>query len=63
MSWAALDRTKHSRKPDEVRRMVERASPGPRLELFGRELTDGWTVWGNEADSARDGADVSDVAL
>lgn len=52
MSWAALDRTKHSRKPDEVRRMVERASPGPRLELFGRGLTDGWTVWGNEADRA-----------
>lgn len=38
----------HSRKPDIVRYWIEQASPGPYLELFGRELVDGWTVFGNE---------------
>src|SRR5262249_10579791 len=47
-NWACFDRTEHSAKPAEVRRMVERASPGPRLELFAREAAEGWTVWGNE---------------
>jgi N6-adenosine-specific RNA methylase IME4 len=48
MSWGEFDRTRHSAKPAPVRGMVERASPGPRLELFGREVVDGWTVWGNQ---------------
>lgn len=47
-SWAALDRRKHSAKPDEIRRMIERASPGPRIELFARRLSPGWVSWGNE---------------
>lgn len=47
-SWAALDRRKHSAKPDEIRRMIEKASPGPRLELFARRLSPGWVSWGNE---------------
>lgn len=48
MSWARLDRTKHSEKPEAVRRMIELVSPAPRLELFGRRVAGGWTVWGNE---------------
>lgn len=48
MSWAALDRTKHSAKPDEIRKMIERASPGPRIELFARRVAPGWVSWGNE---------------
>lgn len=48
MSWGQFDRTRHSAKPHEVRKLVELASPGPRLELFGRGVPDGWTVWGNE---------------
>lgn len=48
MSWAALDRGQHSVKPAEVRSYIERASPPPYLELFGRQAADGWTVWGNE---------------
>jgi N6-adenosine-specific RNA methylase IME4 len=48
MSWAALDRTSHSSKPPEIRGMVERASPGPYLELFGRKEVKGWHVWGNQ---------------
>jgi N6-adenosine-specific RNA methylase IME4 len=38
----------HSRKPDEVYRLIEEFCPGPRLELFAREHRDGWTAWGNE---------------
>jgi N6-adenosine-specific RNA methylase IME4 len=38
----------HSRKPDEVRMLIEQASYGPYLELFGREMAEGWTVYGNE---------------
>ena len=41
-------RGKHSAKPDEVRQRIERLLPGPYLELYGRELVHGWTVWGNE---------------
>jgi N6-adenosine-specific RNA methylase IME4 len=39
----------HSRKPDELHRIIEACSPPPRLELFAREARSGWTVWGNEA--------------
>lgn len=39
----------HSRKPDEQYEIIERCSPGPFLELFGRGIRDGWTVWGNQA--------------
>lgn len=48
-SWIEEDRTrKHSQKPRSVRRLIEKVSPGPRLELFAREQHEGWTVWGNE---------------
>lgn len=48
-SWVELPRSKkHSSKPEEIRQLVELASPGPRIELFGRKLISGWTVWGNE---------------
>ena len=48
MSWASLKRGTHSRKPDLVRKKVERVSPPLRLELFGREAIHGWTVWGDQ---------------
>ena len=39
----------HSRKPDCVRdRIVELCGDLPRIELFARQKTDGWDVWGNE---------------
>ena len=41
----------HSRKPDEVFDLIEACSWGPRLELFARGPRDGWTVWGDQADS------------
>lgn len=47
-SFLKCDRGSHSSKPEQVRRLIERGSPGPYLELFGRRRVDGWTVWGNQ---------------
>jgi len=42
----------HSKKPDEVRfRIVELMGDIPRIELFARQKTEGWDVWGNEVES------------
>lgn len=41
----------HSRKPDEQYELIEGCSWGPYLELFGRGVRKGWTVWGNQADA------------
>ncbi|MBA7585496.1 hypothetical protein ES708_27480 [subsurface metagenome] len=42
-------RTKHSKKPRKIYRLIERAYPGYQyLELFGRDNNrKKWTVWGN----------------
>ncbi len=40
----------HSRKPEEQYELIEKCSPGPRVELFARYRRAGWTVWGDEAD-------------
>ena len=46
-------RTEHSAKPDQMRQMIERVSPGPYLEMFARKPAPGWTTWGNEASGER----------
>ena len=39
----------HSKKPDEAReRIVRLMGDLPRAELFARQETEGWQVWGNE---------------
>lgn len=43
------ERGRHSAKPEKAYRLIERVSPGPRLEMFARSGRDGWTAWGNEA--------------
>jgi len=48
MSWVEANRTKHSRKPDKFRHIVEALAPGPRLEMFAREKFTEWSTWGNE---------------
>jgi len=48
MSWGQFDRTKHSAKPEQIRTAIELCSPGPYLELFGRNQIQGWTVYGNQ---------------
>jgi N6-adenosine-specific RNA methylase IME4 len=47
-SWMVSSRGAHSAKPEQVRSCIERASPGPYLELFGRHEAPGWKVWGNQ---------------
>ena len=51
-SWRLCRRTRHSRKPDAVRALIERVSPGPYLELYGREELprSQWTVYGNQVE-------------
>lgn len=49
-SWKLARRTRHSSKPDVVREMIERVSPGPYLELFARRTCSGWTAFGNEVE-------------
>ena len=51
-SWLLARRTVHSRKPFAFRRLIERVSPGPYLELYGREEQpdSGWTVYGNQVE-------------
>jgi len=42
----------HSEKPIEVKNRIERMFGClPRIELFAREKTEGWDVWGDEVDS------------
>ena len=51
-SWGEFDRTRHSAKPEKIRAdVVEKISPGPYLELFGRCVVPGWMVWGNQIDA------------
>ena len=42
-------RLPHSVKPDAFYDLVEKASPGPYLELFARRARFGWDYWGNES--------------
>lgn len=44
--------SEHSRKPQEAReRIVALVGDLPRIELFAREKTPMWDVWGNEVES------------
>ena len=43
------ERTVHSKKPDEVReRITQGFGDLPRIELFARQVVNGWDCWGNE---------------
>ena len=50
----ATRKREHSRKPEELYRLIEHCSPGPYLELFARERVAGWTPWGDEVDTYLD---------
>lgn len=42
----------HSKKPDCVKdKIVQLCGDVPRIELFARQSTPGWDVWGNEIES------------
>lgn len=57
MSWLEHERTRHSTKPEAFRTLIERVSPGPRLEMFARITCPGWSSWGNQV-----GRTLHDVA-
>lgn len=43
----------HSKKPEEARkRIVELMGDLPRIELFARQESPGWDIWGNEVTSS-----------
>ena len=50
-SVQVIERTEHSRKPEQFREIIDTIYPhGPRIELFRRgEAPEGWSVWGNES--------------
>jgi len=49
------DRSKHSKKPQIFRdKIIELFGDIPRIELFARQKTDGWDVWGDEVNSSID---------
>jgi N6-adenosine-specific RNA methylase IME4 len=48
-TWFAAPIGPHSAKPDEFYTIVEQVSEGPYLDVFARDVRDGWSVWGNEA--------------
>ena len=42
---------RHSLKPQEFRDLIELVELSPRIELFARQKTEGWDIWGNEVES------------
>ena len=55
-------REHHSKKPDVIRHEIVRLFGDiPRLELFAREKTEGWDVWGNEVESDIDLLNTKEV--
>lgn len=48
-SVQSIERTEHSRKPDEFRTIIDTLYPhGKRLELFARQTVAGWDSYGNQ---------------
>lgn len=47
--WFDAKRGRHSEKPEKAYALIERLSPGPRIELFARGERKGWDRWGLEA--------------
>ncbi|MGH7706999.1 MAG: MT-A70 family methyltransferase [Vulcanimicrobiaceae bacterium] len=41
---------RHSQKPDEMWHLIERCSPGPRIELFARQFRRDWHQWGDQVE-------------
>jgi N6-adenosine-specific RNA methylase IME4 len=48
---------KHSEKPEEARKRIEKLFIGPYLELFARGGSEGWQAWGDEAEVTKEAAE------
>lgn len=57
-NWTCLDRHDHSQKPERIRVLIERVSPPPYLDLFGRRAVHDWVVFGNDIDRGLFDGDV-----
>ena len=55
-TWFAAPRRRHSEKPDLFYSLIERASPGPFLEMFARKPREGWTQMGDQLPRDADAA-------
>ena len=58
-SWIEAKRTEHSKKPEAFRDLIERVSPGPYLEMFGRSIVPGWSSFGNQIDIPTNNAEAA----
>lgn len=58
-SWIHQARTEHSAKPERVRRLIERVSPAPYLELFGRHCVEPCAVFGDPVERGLLGRSLS----
>ncbi len=51
-SWMRSDRDQAGRASECVRELIERVSPGPYLDLFGRQRAKGWTIYSTRLETA-----------
>lgn len=51
VNYLAVRKREHSRKPDELYKIIEACSSGPYVELFARGARRLWSVWGDQADT------------
>ena len=51
-TWFSWSRGRHSEKQRGFYSLVERVSPGPKLEMFARAARPGWEGWGLECPAA-----------
>jgi len=47
-SVQSIEKTEHSKKPDEFYEIIETLYNGAKIELFARNKRQGWDSWGNE---------------
>ena len=55
-SWLEVEWISHSSKPEAIREIIEKVSPGPFLEMYGRSPSPNarWTTYGNQLKTAKE---------
>jgi len=53
-SWVRSQRDSAGTPADRIRKLIERVSPGPYLELFGRREVSNWTIYNTSIESTTD---------
>ncbi|MCA9130427.1 MAG: hypothetical protein KDB22_25235, partial [Planctomycetales bacterium] len=51
-SWMRAPRESDGNPSERIRKIVERVSPGPYLQVFGSKKASGWTVYSPESESS-----------